>query len=347
MARALARRLGRAGAVHRRAARAAPRRWPREVGGEAVASNRELAERADVVVLAHKPAQLDAVAQRDRRQREGASSRSSRARRWPSSRAAYPDTPVVPRRAEHAGRGAPRRARLRRPDAPVDERARARRCTSCSAASARSSTSPSTLMRVAGATGGVGPAYWALLVEARSTPPSAAACRRQVASTLVDRDDGRHRRAAARARLRHARACAARSPRPAARPRAGSPRSSAAACGPRSPQAMDDVVDSRDRLRRPPATRSPTSSARCSRVYMIVIIAWIVISFVFAIGVRVPVLAAGRTRCSTSCATRRARSCSIFRRLPLRIGPLDLSPIVAIIALQIVGGIVVGLDHAA
>src|SRR5215217_3040688 len=32
------------------------------VGGEAVASNRELAERADVVVLAHKPAQLAAVA---------------------------------------------------------------------------------------------------------------------------------------------------------------------------------------------------------------------------------------------------------------------------------------------
>src|SRR5947199_381830 len=30
----------------------------RELGGEALASNRELAERADVVVLAHKPAQL-------------------------------------------------------------------------------------------------------------------------------------------------------------------------------------------------------------------------------------------------------------------------------------------------
>ena len=33
----------------------------------------------------------------------------------------------------------------------------------------------------------------------------------------------------------------------------------------------------------------------------------------------------------------------IFRRLPLHIGPLDLSPIVAIFVLQIVGGIVVGL----
>ena len=33
------------------------------VGGEAVASNRDLAERADVVILAHKPAQLQAVAE--------------------------------------------------------------------------------------------------------------------------------------------------------------------------------------------------------------------------------------------------------------------------------------------
>lgn len=35
----------------------------REVGGEAVASNAELAERADVIVLCHKPPQLKAVAQ--------------------------------------------------------------------------------------------------------------------------------------------------------------------------------------------------------------------------------------------------------------------------------------------
>ena len=34
-----------------------------ELGGEAVASNRELAERADVMILAHKPYQLAAVAE--------------------------------------------------------------------------------------------------------------------------------------------------------------------------------------------------------------------------------------------------------------------------------------------
>ena len=34
---------------------------------------------------------------------------------------------------------------------------------------------------------------------------------------------------------------------------------------------------------------------------------------------------------------------NLFRRLPLRVGPLDLSPIVAILVLQIVGNIVIGL----
>src|SRR3954468_7222645 len=34
-----------------------------EVGGEAVASNAELAQRADLVVLCHKPAQLETVAE--------------------------------------------------------------------------------------------------------------------------------------------------------------------------------------------------------------------------------------------------------------------------------------------
>src|SRR5690242_20191262 len=34
-----------------------------ELGGEALRSNRELAERADLVILAHKPAQLAAVAE--------------------------------------------------------------------------------------------------------------------------------------------------------------------------------------------------------------------------------------------------------------------------------------------
>src|SRR5918997_4288258 len=64
-----------------------------ELGGEALASNRELAERADLVVLAHKPAQLGQVAA----EVGGAArvvvsllARTSQA----EVRAAYPDTPV-------------------------------------------------------------------------------------------------------------------------------------------------------------------------------------------------------------------------------------------------------------
>jgi len=34
---------------------------------------------------------------------------------------------------------------------------------------------------------------------------------------------------------------------------------------------------------------------------------------------------------------------ALFRKLPLQVGPLDLSPMVAIIVLQIGGGIIVGL----
>ncbi len=77
-------------------------------------------------------------------------------------------------------------------------------------------------------------------------------------------------------------------------------------------------------------------------VYVIVIIAWIIISFVFAMGVRVPY---NRIVNAVLDFLRDTTNpwLNLFRRLPLRIGPLDLSPIVAIIVLQIVGGIVVEL----
>jgi YggT family protein len=78
------------------------------------------------------------------------------------------------------------------------------------------------------------------------------------------------------------------------------------------------------------------------RVYTIIIIAWIVASFVFSLGARVPYSR------PLNAALDFLRDVSepylrIFRRLPLRVGPLDLSPIVAIFVLQIVGSIVVGL----
>ena len=77
-------------------------------------------------------------------------------------------------------------------------------------------------------------------------------------------------------------------------------------------------------------------------VYTIIIIAWIVASLVFSLGARItysrPVNAVlDFLRDTTEPYLR------LFRRLPLRVGPLDLTPMVAIIALQLVGGIVVGL----
>jgi uncharacterized protein YggT (Ycf19 family) len=77
-------------------------------------------------------------------------------------------------------------------------------------------------------------------------------------------------------------------------------------------------------------------------VYIILIVAWIVVSFVFALGARVPY---SRPLNAVLDFLRDVTEpyLRIFRRLPLRVGPLDLSPIVAIFALRIVGGIVVGL----
>ncbi len=77
-------------------------------------------------------------------------------------------------------------------------------------------------------------------------------------------------------------------------------------------------------------------------VYVIVIIAWIVIQFVFAMGVRMPY---SRWVNAVLDFLRDVTNpwLNLFRRLPLRIGPLDLSPIVAIIVLQLVGGIVINI----
>ena len=77
-------------------------------------------------------------------------------------------------------------------------------------------------------------------------------------------------------------------------------------------------------------------------VYTICIVGWVVLSLVFSLGVRVPY------NRFVSGAMDFLRDVSnpylqLFRRLPLQIGPLDLSPIVAIIVLQLVGGIVVEL----
>ena len=92
MASALARGMGEPVLVHDLdAARASA--LAQELGGEAVESNAELADRADVVVLCHKPAQLDEVAA----QVEGRASAVASILAATSTdriEVAYPDVPV-------------------------------------------------------------------------------------------------------------------------------------------------------------------------------------------------------------------------------------------------------------
>jgi pyrroline-5-carboxylate reductase len=136
-----------------------------DLGGEALASNRELAERADLVILAHKPAQLAEAA------REAAGSAKavvSLLARTPQAdvRAAYPGVPVfriepnLPVQLRHGVLA------FAEPDAQSDAELRER----VRALFARVGTVvdvPEHLMAVAGGISGVGPAYWALLVEAQ------------------------------------------------------------------------------------------------------------------------------------------------------------------------------------
>jgi YggT family protein len=79
-------------------------------------------------------------------------------------------------------------------------------------------------------------------------------------------------------------------------------------------------------------------------VYTLIVIAWVISSLVFSLGLRVPY---SRPLNAVLDFLRDVTEpfLRLFRRLPLRIGPLDLTPIVAILALRIVGGIVVDLIH--
>ena len=77
-------------------------------------------------------------------------------------------------------------------------------------------------------------------------------------------------------------------------------------------------------------------------VYSLLLIAWIIVSLVLSLGVRIPY---ARWSSAVIGFLRDVAEpfLRIFRRLGLQIGPLDLSPIVALLVLGIVRSIVVGL----
>lgn len=77
-------------------------------------------------------------------------------------------------------------------------------------------------------------------------------------------------------------------------------------------------------------------------VYVIIVLAWVVAQFIFSMGVSVPYSRPANAVLDflRDCAEPWLR---IFRRLGLRIGPFDLSPIVAILVLQVARAIIVGI----
>ena len=154
-----------------------------ELGGEAPASNRELAERADLVILAHKPAQLADVASEAAGAAKAVVSLLARTSQA-DVRSAYPGVPVFriePNTAVQIGRGV---LAFAEPDAPTDEALR-ERVRELFARVGTVVDVPERLMTIAGACSGVGPAYWALLVEAQVDAAVKAGMPAAMAATLV------------------------------------------------------------------------------------------------------------------------------------------------------------------
>ncbi len=154
-----------------------------ELGGEAVASNAELAERADLVVLCHKPAQLEAVAgelalapARPVASVLGGVSSAALT-------AAYPDRPVfrlMPNTPVEVRRGVIAYAPAAGVDPEIEARVRALLERLGSVVQL-----PDEAMAAATATAGVGPAYFALMVEAQADAAAARGLSPGLASELV------------------------------------------------------------------------------------------------------------------------------------------------------------------
>jgi pyrroline-5-carboxylate reductase len=153
-----------------------------ELGGEALASNREVAARADLVVLCHKPAQLEAVAEEIRDEAKLVVSILG-GRSLADVEAAYPELPVVrlmPNTAVEVGRGVICYAPGARLDAAQEEPLLEllRRLGTVVPLEDR-------LIDAATGINGVAPAYVALIVEAWSDAAVKAGLTAHVATRMA------------------------------------------------------------------------------------------------------------------------------------------------------------------
>ena len=199
-------RLGPARAVRRPARRARAQRSPRRSAARRSPTNAEVAARADLVVLCHKPAQLHAVARGvapHARGRRVDPRRDAARRRCARPIPARPSTASSPRCPSRFARA----RSCRPPDAGAGtgDAASTRRCSELFAELGTLVVLDDALVDVAMGLMSCAPAYVALVAEAqidagvRRGIPAAQGARARRA------DARRHRRAAAPARLRHRR----------------------------------------------------------------------------------------------------------------------------------------------
>jgi pyrroline-5-carboxylate reductase len=159
------------------------RRLVDELGGEALASNRELALLADVVLLAHKPYQLEAVAEQVGDAARvvvsilGGVPQATVRAHYPGAQVfvVEPNTPSEVRQGVLA---------FAEPDVEVDRDLYARLRERFGRLGVVLEL-PERLLSVAGACSGVGPAYWALLAEAWIDAAVRRGLKPDLATTLV------------------------------------------------------------------------------------------------------------------------------------------------------------------
>lgn len=153
-----------------------------ETGGEALPGNGDLADRADLIVLCHKPAQLDEVAEQVGGRAKGVVSILG-ATPLARVKAAYEGTPVVrmlPSTPVEVGEGVTCHARDPAPDAQFERRAR----------ELFEKVGPVVTVEEAQIDAAMGlmscaPAYWALAVEAQVDAGIRAGVPADVAAQLV------------------------------------------------------------------------------------------------------------------------------------------------------------------